>query len=863
MDDLNTVSVLIRKLASDDFDEREAAQRRLVSLELAGLTALRHAVKSNDSEVARRAKECVEKIEPKVRLNLPLAVVRLLAKRRPAGTVDVLLDYLPFGSIDADVEAEIYYALNELAVRDGEIDKALLHSVTDKASARRAAAGCIIGRIGNEEQRQGVRKLLADTDPKVRLRSAQGLLAGNEKAALPALVELLGYQSLEVTWSAEELLHYVAGQESPTELVGLGTKTECAKCQEAWRKWWNDRGEKIDLNVVQKTARRPGLLLVCDWLDGGKDGGRIWMCGCDGKPRWAINLADKPTDVQVLHGNRVLIAEHNAGRVTERSLDGAIHQTYETGRQFRAITCRRFLNGHTLVGMDDGMAEFFDFGPDGEERYRLNLHTERHSLVGVQIMASGDVYSSLPDAARNWSVAVFDPLRRRLVSRTAIMDAQGDSWRFSPLASGHTLAAKTGAAPAKLLEADATGQTVRKLEVQDLEASSMIRLRSRHTLVTGKVGRSIGCVADVSADGRLVREWVWYGDPWSVRDCFHIVRLGFASPIDHELDPDSVANRVSQLRNRDEPVIIRAVYAIYRHGPRAAQAIPALLDALDRPDPAARSFYEGALRRIGEPAIPQLLDALRDPRPFVRAGVATVLGGLPDAGPAVVPALVAALQDQNASVRTSVARALGTFRSQSQQTVPALVMALADLDSETVAGAAQSIGLLGPDGKGAVSALLRAAKRRDRWVRVSVFEAMQRMGPAAKDAVPDLIGLARTDEYAELRVHIVEALGACRTEAKPAVPLLVDLLDASDHKLVEVAAEALGRIGPAASAAVPALIDLLQDGKRGSAKLAAVQTLGQIGPAAKSAIPVLKGLAMSSDADLRLSARFAIRRIER
>ena len=59
--------------------------------------------------------------------------------------------------------------------------------LTDREPARRAAAAVLLGRYGNAEQKAAVRKLLADADPTIRVRAAQGLLAGRDKAALFAL----------------------------------------------------------------------------------------------------------------------------------------------------------------------------------------------------------------------------------------------------------------------------------------------------------------------------------------------------------------------------------------------------------------------------------------------------------------------------------------------------------------------------------------------------------------------------------------------------------------------------------------------------------------------------------------------------
>src|SRR5213075_2670972 len=87
---------------------------------------------------------------------------------------------------------------------------------------RRQIAACLVGRHGTSEQREQVRKLLAEADPLLRLRAAQGLLAGRQKDALPTLIDLLVDTPRDVAWQAEELLCYAAGPDSPPMLIRDG-----------------------------------------------------------------------------------------------------------------------------------------------------------------------------------------------------------------------------------------------------------------------------------------------------------------------------------------------------------------------------------------------------------------------------------------------------------------------------------------------------------------------------------------------------------------------------------------------------------------------------------------------------------------
>src|SRR5262249_1768434 len=76
---------LLSRLGSDVFGKREAASRELFTLGRVALPQLREALKDKDAEVSRHAKSLVERIEREPSHHLPLAALRLLGMRKPAG----------------------------------------------------------------------------------------------------------------------------------------------------------------------------------------------------------------------------------------------------------------------------------------------------------------------------------------------------------------------------------------------------------------------------------------------------------------------------------------------------------------------------------------------------------------------------------------------------------------------------------------------------------------------------------------------------------------------------------------------------------------------------------------------------------
>jgi HEAT repeat protein len=90
----------------------------------------------------------------------------------------------------------------------------------------------------------------------------------------------------------------------------------------------------------------------------------------------------------------------------------------------------------------------------------------------------------------------------------------------------------------------------------------------------------------------------------------------------------TVADFADQLRSPHARRRIRAANSLGGFGALAADAVPALVGALDDPIAPVRAAAANALARIGaaaEPAIPRLTEALQDPDADVRAAAAAAL----------------------------------------------------------------------------------------------------------------------------------------------------------------------------------------------------------------------------------------------
>ncbi len=165
----------IRRLNDADPEVRTRAANRLLGRGTVALPLLRRAANDlGEPELAGRAQHCIDLIERQSPPTVtPVAAVRLLLHRKPAGAVEALLAYLPAAETPALVE-EVASALTALAYADDKPHPALLAALTDNLPLRRAVAASALAGKEHPQARQAVHKLLRDPRPLVRLRVRPG-----------------------------------------------------------------------------------------------------------------------------------------------------------------------------------------------------------------------------------------------------------------------------------------------------------------------------------------------------------------------------------------------------------------------------------------------------------------------------------------------------------------------------------------------------------------------------------------------------------------------------------------------------------------------------------------------------------------
>ena len=346
------LAALVRQLGADTFAAHTRASNDLVAAGRKAVSFLKAGADDEDREIARQSRWCLQEIDAKPETSLVLAAAALLALRKPAGAAEVLLAYLPFREDEA-VDQDVFEAVLATSVRGGKIEPALRAAARSHSVRQRTAAAWALGRQAKAEDRALALPLLSDAAPTVRFRTAEALVTARDKRGVPALLLLLEKGPADLAAEAEGILTLLAEEKAPAVPLG-NDEQERQKCSLAWQGWWRDHGAKLDLAKRDLTERVVGLRLVAANTGyGGK--GAVWEYGVDRKNRWELRDVGGPFDARVLPGGRLLIAEYDGKRVTERDRTGKI--LWEYAPPHAPLEVQRLPNGNTLIATNYEIGE--------------------------------------------------------------------------------------------------------------------------------------------------------------------------------------------------------------------------------------------------------------------------------------------------------------------------------------------------------------------------------------------------------------------------------------------------------------------------------------------------------------------------
>ncbi len=466
--DPKKLDILIRALGEEYFPAREKAYQELLQLGPTALVALKAAAEKNaDTEARRRAHDLQARIEAKQEPAIQKATARMLARLKPAGAADVLLAYLPFA--EPSVIDELAKALAAVTVVGGKVEPAVPAALGDKLALKRGVAAEALIRAKVAEHKDAARKLLKDAEPAVRLRTALALVPQRDAELVPVLVELLKHLPPEQMWPAEEILVNLAGDQAPAVSLG-GNEAARKTCHDAWDAWLKKAG-KLDMAKLEQPALRG--LTVFVYQDQNFVGRRLISkvveLDRDKKVKWQFDVPTNAVDAQVVGPDRVLIAEYNGGRVTERDTKGNVHWDLTPGGN--PIGVQRLPGGNTLITMQQQVLEY-----NKDKQQVWSFQRPNSDIFRAKKLRSGDVVL----LTNNGTVIHVDAKAKR--ETKSFFGGQPNILfgSIDVLPNGHILVPVMQ--NNKVSEYSADGREVRKWDVP--QPTAVVRLPNGHLLVT-------------------------------------------------------------------------------------------------------------------------------------------------------------------------------------------------------------------------------------------------------------------------------------------------------------------------------------------------------------------------------------------
>jgi hypothetical protein len=484
-EELQSAGTLLRQLGEESFARREEAMNglRRHGSRVRGL--LEQARRRAGREIADRAALLLRELPAGPTPEVLTAAIRLVGERKPKDAVKVLFAFAPTAPFDP-VQRELTNALARLAKDDPAGVALLVAGLSDPQPERRAAAAEALCRARRIDVMPSVRAVLQDADPQVAFRAGIALAEGHDKAALPVLITLIPEMTRGERWRIEDLLTQVAGEKTP--VLSAGDDASAARgSRELWMRWWREHGAGVDLakTPLNKPLQGRLLVLTLERFDGV---GRVQELGPKADVAWTIDNLRQPLSAEWAGADRVLIAEYDAERVTERDGKGEILWEKKLGQP--VVAAQRLANGNTFIACRNRLMEL---RPDGKEVYSLRRSVR--DVVAARRFAEGPIIV-LTDTG---TCEVVD-VTGKLLTRFEVKGPHAMGTRIDALPGRRILLPISS--QNRVVEYDAEGKVAWQTPIEKPTAAT--RLPNGDTLAVSAVTKR---VTQLDRSGNVVWQW--------------------------------------------------------------------------------------------------------------------------------------------------------------------------------------------------------------------------------------------------------------------------------------------------------------------------------------------------------------------
>ncbi len=263
-----------------------------------------------------------------------------------------------------------------------------------------------------------------------------------------------------------------------------------------------------------------------------------------------------------------------------------------------------------------------------------------------------------------------------------------------------------------------------------------------------------------------------------------------------------VLDLAENLRTEKESDVRKEVaVALGRFGKESKTAVTALVGVLGDNEPATRAAAADTLGRIGGGASSSadaLLPMLKDTDKGVRAAAIFALGRIePEDTAKLSTALLPLVKTEpEVELRRAVLASLGMLGDRSPGTVQGTAVGLLDAVVEVRRQAALALGKFIGGGKIVEKELKLAFETdKDKQVRGAALRALAvGFGADAKTLIPMMTARLKVEPEFDVRIAIIEELGALDADGKDALPALREAQKDPQTKVREAATAAIKRI---------------------------------------------------------------------
>ena len=349
---------LIGDLGDNDFFRREAAMRELLRLPVHSPDLFKKAIDAGDPEIRWRLREVLKQSSRKTEQILHATLQIIRAENMP-GLVDLVMRSIPFCT-ETYIREEATRTLKTIAsAADVPVIKAALK---EQDPVTQQVALVTLEHLLGADAGADVAPFLKSKSPQVQFTAARALANHGDRRALPALVDLLGTEDIQIRAQSAQALRMVTGQNF--SFIAYDTAEKRAAARTEWVNWLASNAEtaKLTFPVPDEPLFRDHTL-ICNLK-------KVVELDANHKEVWSTELVGAWGCQGLANGHR-LVTSYSQRFLIEYDLAGK-----EVWRKDQLpglpYSVERLDNGNTLVTCSNN--QVLEYAPDGSMAWQKTFN---------------------------------------------------------------------------------------------------------------------------------------------------------------------------------------------------------------------------------------------------------------------------------------------------------------------------------------------------------------------------------------------------------------------------------------------------------------------------------------------------------